>query len=84
MEQYKIVIDTLGSDKGPEAIILGASLALKEHPDLFITLIGPESLINEKIKGLLSAVGLKVPNTLNILKQSFHLLFLFFHKARPY
>ena len=50
MEQYKIVIDALGSDKGPEAIILGASLALKAHPELFITLVGPEALINEKIK----------------------------------
>ena len=52
MEQYKIVIDTLGSDKGPEAVILGASLALKEHPDLFVTLVGPEQLINSKIKEL--------------------------------
>ena len=50
MEQYKIVIDALGSDKGPEAIILGASLALKAHPNLFITLVGPEALVNEKIK----------------------------------
>ena len=52
MEQYKIVIDTLGSDKGPEAVILGASLALKENPDLFVTLVGPEELINSKIKEL--------------------------------
>ena len=42
MEQYKIVVDALGSDKGPEAIILGASLALKEFPNLSITLVGPE------------------------------------------
>ena len=48
MEQYKIVIDLLGSDKGPEAVLLGASLALQEHPELFITLVGPESLILEK------------------------------------
>ena len=52
MANYKIVIDTLGSDKGPEAIILGASLALKEHPDLSVTLVGPEALINEKMKEL--------------------------------
>ena len=52
MTQYKIVIDTLGSDKGPETIILGASLALQEFPELSITLVGPESLINEKIKEL--------------------------------
>ena len=48
MEQYKIVVDLLGSDKGPETVLLGASLALKEHPDLFITLVGPEALISEK------------------------------------
>ena len=52
MEQYKIVIDTLGSDKGPEAIILGASLALKEFPNLSVTLVGPEGLIKEKINEL--------------------------------
>ena len=52
MANYKIVIDTLGSDKGPGAIILGASLALKEHPDLSVTLVGPEALINEKMKEL--------------------------------
>ena len=52
MAQYKIVIDTLGSDKGPEAIILGASLALQEFPELSVTLVGPESLINAKIKEL--------------------------------
>jgi len=48
MEQYKIVIDLLGSDKGPETVLLGASLAIKEHPELFITLVGPEALILEK------------------------------------
>ena len=50
MEQYKIVVDALGSDKGPEAIILGASLALKEFPNLSITLVGPEALINQKMQ----------------------------------
>ena len=49
MEQYKVVIDTLGSDKGPEAIILGAALALKQFPELFVTLVGPQALIDEKI-----------------------------------
>ena len=52
MEQYKIVIDVLGSDKGPEAVILGAALALKEFPNLNVTLVGPEELIKEKIKEL--------------------------------
>ena len=63
MEQYKIVIDTLGSDKGPDAVILGAALALKEFPNLAITLVGPESLINEKIKELdIDRARLKIIN----------------------
>ena len=49
-QQYKIVVDALGSDKGPEAIILGASLALKEFPNLSITLVGPEALIAQKMQ----------------------------------
>ena len=63
MEQYKIVVDALGSDKGPEAVILGAALALKEFPNLNITLVGPEDLINEKIKELeIDTSRLKVIN----------------------
>ena len=63
MEQYKIVIDALGSDKGPEAVILGVSLALKEFPNLSITVVGPEDLINEKIKELeIDTSRLKVIN----------------------
>ena len=63
MEQYKIVIDTLGSDKGPEAVILGASLVLKEHQDVSVTLVGPEDLINEKIKELgMDASRVKIIN----------------------
>lgn len=63
MKRYKIVIDTLGSDKGPEAIILGASMALKEFPNLDITLVGPEALINEKIKELeIDSSRLKIIN----------------------
>ena len=63
MEQYKIVIDTLGSDKGPEAVILGASLVLKEHLDVSVTLVGPEELINEKIKELgMDASRVKIIN----------------------
>ena len=51
-KQYKIVVDALGSDKGPETIILGVSMALKEFPNLSITLVGPEGLIAEKAKEL--------------------------------
>ena len=63
MNQYKIVVDTLGSDKGPETVILGASLALKEFPNLSITLVGPEELINQKIKELeIDASRIKIIN----------------------
>ena len=48
MKQYKIVVDLLGSDKGPETVLLGVSMALKEFPDLFITVVGPEALVLQK------------------------------------
>ena len=63
MEQCKIVIDALGSDKGPETVMLGVSLTLKEFPNLSITVVGPEDLINEKIKELeIDASRIKVIN----------------------
>lgn len=43
-----IIIDTLGSDKGPEAIIEGARIVLEENPDINITLVGDEELIKSK------------------------------------
>ena len=33
MATYKIAIDTLGSDKGPETIVQGALMALAENPE---------------------------------------------------
>ena len=50
--RFQIVIDTLGSDKGPTAIILGASLILNEHKDVDVVLVGDESLIKEEIAKL--------------------------------
>lgn len=47
--RFQIVIDTLGSDKGPTAILLGASLVLKEHSDVDVVLVGDEDLIKEEI-----------------------------------
>lgn len=41
----RIVIDTLGSDKGPEEIILGAKNVLEENENVYITLVGDEDLI---------------------------------------
>ena len=47
---YKIVIDTKGSDKGPEMIIKGASLALNKYPSLAVCLVGDEDLIKREIE----------------------------------
>ena len=40
MATYKIAIDTLGSDKGPETIVQGALMALAENPELSVALFG--------------------------------------------
>ena len=45
-KMYKVVIDTKGSDKGPEMIIRGASEALKKYPQLAVLLVGDSELIN--------------------------------------
>ena len=50
MNKYTIVIDTLGSDKGPEAILEGARIVLEENPNVSLTLVGDEEVI--KAKGL--------------------------------
>lgn len=49
MKTYRIVIDTLGSDQGPEAVIKGAALLLAKRNDVFVTLVGDESLIKSKL-----------------------------------
>ena len=45
MATYKIAIDTLGSDKGPETIVQGALMALAENPELSVALFGDEQII---------------------------------------
>lgn len=45
MERYHIVIDTLGSDKGPTAILEGAKLVLEENDNIDVTLVGDEEVI---------------------------------------
>ena len=47
--KYSVVIDCLGSDKGPEAIIEGAIKSLNKFDDLFVTLAGPKDLIAAKM-----------------------------------
>ena len=43
--KFNVVIDTLGSDKGPEAILEGARLVLEEFSDVNLTLVGDENVI---------------------------------------
>ena len=47
-KNFTIVIDTLGSDKGPEAILEGAQMVLDEFPNVNLTLVGDEELIKSK------------------------------------
>ena len=42
---YKIVIDLLGSDLGPEEMLEGAKMVLDEHPNVDVILAGPKDLI---------------------------------------
>ena len=47
-ERNRIVIDTLGSDKGPDAILDGAKIIIEAHPDIDLTLVGDEEVIKSK------------------------------------
>ena len=49
---YKIVIDTMGSDKGPEVIVEGAVRALASHDDLSVILVGDRDIIEKKLSEL--------------------------------
>lgn len=52
MSTYKIAIDVMGSDNGPEILIEGAIKALEEHDDLEILLVGNGDAINNKLDAL--------------------------------
>ena len=45
-KNYRIVIDTLGSDKGPEAILEGAKTVLENNPNINLVLVGDSELIS--------------------------------------
>lgn len=47
MIKHSLIIDTLGSDKGPEAILDGAKKILDEHPDVSLTIVGDEKIISK-------------------------------------
>lgn len=42
---YRIVLDVMGGDYAPDAILQGAKLALSAFPDLSLTLIGPKNVL---------------------------------------
>lgn len=46
----KIVIDGMGGDNAPKAVIDGVIQAQKENPDIQFYITGPEDLINEELK----------------------------------
>jgi glycerol-3-phosphate acyltransferase PlsX len=47
---YTVVIDTLGSDKGPETIVQGACEALKEFSNLKVCFTGDEKVIEGAVE----------------------------------
>ena len=49
MKQYRIVIDSLGSDKGPETVIRGAIKLLNKREDVLVTLLGDKTLIENML-----------------------------------
>ena len=52
MEEYKIAIDVMGSDNGPELMVEGAAKALAANEDLGVVLFGDENIINKKLAEL--------------------------------
>lgn len=53
-KQYRVIVDTEGSDKGAEMVIKGAAMALEKYPELLVSLAGDK----EKIEGILESLGL--------------------------
>lgn len=49
MTTYKIAIDVMGSDNGPEILVEGAIKALAENADLSVVLFGDEKAIGAKL-----------------------------------
>ena len=43
----RIALDAMGGDRGPELIIQGALLALRESNDFDIVLLGPEDFLEK-------------------------------------
>ncbi len=49
MVSYKIAIDVMGSDNGPEILVEGALAALREHEELGVVLFGDGAAIEETL-----------------------------------
>ncbi len=49
MTEYKIAIDVMGSDNGPEPLVEGAVRATREHGELGVALFGDERAIRAKL-----------------------------------
>ena len=49
---YKVVIDVMGSDNGPELLVEGAIAALGENADLSVILVGDGEIIEKKLAEL--------------------------------
>lgn len=52
-KQYKVIVDTEGSDKGAEMIVKGAAMALEKYPELTVCLAGER----EKLEKILTELG---------------------------
>ncbi|MBQ9805726.1 MAG: phosphate acyltransferase PlsX [Clostridia bacterium] len=52
MVQYKIAIDVMGSDAGPELLVEGAVRAVEKHPELGVVLFGESGVITAKLDSL--------------------------------
>ncbi len=52
MQIYKIAIDVMGSDNGPELLVEGAVRATEEHEDLGVVLFGDEKVIEARLTEL--------------------------------
>ncbi len=80
-ERKQIVIDTLGSDKGPTAIILGASLILNEHKDVDVVLVGDENLIKEEmVKLSMDANRVKIIDAKDTIRNTDNIMTAFYDK----
>ena len=77
----RIIIDTLGSDKGDNTIILGAHLLMNEFKDLNITLIGNEKNIKDQIESLkMDSTRIKIINAAETINNNESTINAFFDK----